>query len=724
MKKFLSIIVPIIFFLFIANIAFATNTSIEITNGTETTYKTQIKTNEGTWQDTDNTDPPKIDYNGNITIRGYAYYLNETGDRTTQVTEGNVTIGPTKSSEVYCGNLDGTGYNFECTVDTQDVIPDSCHIGENCTIYIWVNDTSGLEGNRSLKLWIRDLNITDEYDNEYLLTFSSDRLEVNTTVTISGYVYYKKELDEYNVSIPISRTSYIYIKDPCEQETYGSGNWSTSRTSTDTTGKFSFNYKPNCTGSNLKFWLKARDSYGIESYITIRKAVYPKNTTSTAVDRDIETIEIENIPKLIKDVPTAAVFSLTKIQEIKITTNKRVLLTEITIEELGNSTTTKPEGKLYQYINITKVNLTDSDISKVEIKFKVSKSWIEANNVDPNTIKLIKYSGSKWNDINTSLRFSDNNYYYYNSTSDSLSMYAITGQEKVVIPGIKESDYLNITTYPTTISIEQGKNKTESVTVKNINTTVNQSVKLTITDINSSWYTVTPDSAIISPNTNKIFNITFIIPSDAEMKDYNIKYNASSSYDYTTENFTLSIIPGDELKKTINETLANYSAIFNDIEIEYNETKNKGINSTTLDTLYNDLKTKLNSAVSFRDSGDYKSAYNLLDDINEDLTKTQQEIDKIIKQEQGLLGSLTRKIIIFTIIGVITAFIIYLFLPPSIQILPKLTKKGRKEIREEEGLVKDRFDEEFEDLEKSEKNIQGIQKDRFDEEFEELEKNQ
>ncbi len=205
------------------------------------------------------------------------------------------------------------------------------------------------------------------------------------------------------------------------------------------------------------------------------------------------------------------------------------------------------------------------------------------------------------------------------------------------------------------------------------------------------------------------------------MKDYTCQYNTSSSYDYTTKNFTLSILPGSELKNTINTTLANYSAKFNEIEIRYNETKNKGINTTSVDTLYNDLESKLNSAISFRDSNDYKSAYNLLDDIKDGLTKTEQELD-ILLGVSFWSGSWTKKILIFVAIGGVIGFAFYLFWPTSLKI-PKLRKTGKEVIEEQEkGMIKDTYDEEFEEIEK--KKTQDEIKDKYTEEYDSLEKNQ
>lgn len=703
MIKFLSIIVPIIVFSLILNTAYAVNTAIEIPGSTETTYKSQVKTNAGSWQDVDNDDPPNIDFDGNLTIHGYAFYLNETGGRTTsRATSGNITIGSTKATEQYCGNLDATGYNFECTVDVEDILPSGCNIGENCTIYIFANDTDGLEGNRSMILWMREINITDEYDNQFQVTLSDDII-VNKTITVSGYVYYKKELSADNVSIPVASAS-IYIKDPCEQKTYGGETWSSRRASTSSAGKFSFSYKPNCTGSNKLFELKVRSSEGIEEDITILVDI---NSPAPGVitNREVDLTEIEDIPKIIKDTPYSVKFERSKVKEIIITTDRRVLDIELILEELSNLTSvSEPSDVLYKYINITHTGLSNSYVTEVEIKFKIPHSWFSENNIDKDTIKLIKHSGS-WRDVDTTFSYSHGDYYHYNATTTGLSIFAIVGEEKTIEPGEKTSDYLNITTYPKTLTIEQEKSKTESVVVENLNSTINQTVKLELTNLDSSWYTVTPSSAVIEIGANQTFNVTFNIPKDASMKDYIIKHNASSQYDYTTRNFTLIVNPGAEMKKTINATLNEYIKEFNLLEQEYNKTES---GNTTFHTSFNSLKKNINSAISFRKSGDYKSVYDLFDDIKTGLTTTKAELDKL---ESGI-WEITKKIIIAVVIGCGIAFLVYLFWPIPLESEGGIGIGKQFSPEDEKGRIKDKFDEQY----------ASMSKDKFDNEYQDLKK--
>jgi PGF-pre-PGF domain-containing protein len=89
-----------------------------------------------------------------------------------------------------------------------------------------------------------------------------------------------------------------------------------------------------------------------------------------------------------------------------------------------------PSGTAYQYINISKEGITDSDISNIRIKFRVEKSWINSNNIDESSINLYTYT-DKWMDEETEfLTKEDNTYYYYESSVSKFGYFLISGKTK------------------------------------------------------------------------------------------------------------------------------------------------------------------------------------------------------------------------------------------------------------------------------------------------------
>ena len=99
------------------------------------------------------------------------------------------------------------------------------------------------------------------------------------------------------------------------------------------------------------------------------------------------------------------------VNEITVTSQDTVENVSITVEKLDeNPQIIVPPNEIYKYFEIQKTNITDENISAVEIKFQVEKSWI--NN---KIISLYKYKESNWQKLPTSEINSDDVYCYFNS---------------------------------------------------------------------------------------------------------------------------------------------------------------------------------------------------------------------------------------------------------------------------------------------------------------------
>lgn len=86
-------------------------------------------------------------------------------------------------------------------------------------------------------------------------------------------------------------------------------------------------------------------------------------------------------------------------------------------------------GVVCRYLEITKENITDNNISSARIKFKVEKSWIAANGINEATITLYRYdpAAGTWTGLPTTKIGEDTTYLYFQSTSPGLSELAIAG---------------------------------------------------------------------------------------------------------------------------------------------------------------------------------------------------------------------------------------------------------------------------------------------------------
>lgn len=85
-------------------------------------------------------------------------------------------------------------------------------------------------------------------------------------------------------------------------------------------------------------------------------------------------------------------------------------------------------GKVFKYIDINKPAIvSDIDIEEATISFKVEKKWIEENEVDRNSIALMRYVSNKWEALTTSISREDSDYVYFDSQSPGFSHFAIVG---------------------------------------------------------------------------------------------------------------------------------------------------------------------------------------------------------------------------------------------------------------------------------------------------------
>ncbi len=88
--------------------------------------------------------------------------------------------------------------------------------------------------------------------------------------------------------------------------------------------------------------------------------------------------------------------------------------------------------KVYKYITFT-TNVPEAVIKKATITFDVVQSWVIANNIDPNTVRLLRNEGGVWKVLKTTLVSFDEaaGLYSYSADSPGFSVFAITGQEKI-----------------------------------------------------------------------------------------------------------------------------------------------------------------------------------------------------------------------------------------------------------------------------------------------------
>jgi hypothetical protein len=167
--------------------------------------------------------------------------------------------------------------------------------------------------------------------------------------------------------------------------------------------------------------------------------------------------------------------------------------------------------------------------------------------------------------------------------------------------------------------------------VKNLYTT-RQTIKLSLSSINSSWFIISPAENAIAKGDYYIYRVIFTIPKDAPIGDYKGKIKIESSHHSEEVPITLTVLPGDELKNLINTTINAYDAKLNELLSKFNSTQNETIRSKL-----EEIKSKVNELKSYLAKNDYSAAYSKLYDVKklfdemQNFEETREEAKEIPK---------------------------------------------------------------------------------------------
>ena len=143
------------------------------------------------------------------------------------------------------------------------------------------------------------------------------------------------------------------------------------------------------------------------------------------------------------------------IEELEFVISKDCNNVKFTIEKLES----KPleiieeptvDGIVYEYLDIKLTSngtyLHEEEFESMKFEFKVEKTWILDNNIDKDTIILVRYH-NVWQNLITVKVNEDENYIYFEASSPGLSTYTVVGTKMVeASPSlIKEKAYIPLT---------------------------------------------------------------------------------------------------------------------------------------------------------------------------------------------------------------------------------------------------------------------------------------
>lgn len=94
-------------------------------------------------------------------------------------------------------------------------------------------------------------------------------------------------------------------------------------------------------------------------------------------------------------------------------------------------------GNVYKNINIwvgSSGFAVPRNIKEAIIDFRVENEWIKNKDLTSNDIKLVKWDGNNWIQLETEVRSEESEYTYFNGKTDSFSSFAITALNDEVVP--------------------------------------------------------------------------------------------------------------------------------------------------------------------------------------------------------------------------------------------------------------------------------------------------
>ncbi|MEM2873973.1 MAG: PGF-pre-PGF domain-containing protein [Candidatus Nanoarchaeia archaeon] len=188
-----------------------------------------------------------------------------------------------------------------------------------------------------------------------------------------------------------------------------------------------YNWSINCTDNSSNANVGSSDTWVFTVNITAAPPTPPtKGPRGGGV-----TPEPTAGPSFIFSLPiepgTTELYIPNKISIINITVTTKTVLPEnvkVRIYELTDGPSSAPplSNIVYKYWQIITENMPQNiSIDKIEIKFKVSKRWVEEKNIDINTLRLNRYTNI-WNELPTKLIAEDLNNYYFIGESHMLSL--------------------------------------------------------------------------------------------------------------------------------------------------------------------------------------------------------------------------------------------------------------------------------------------------------------
>lgn len=180
----------------------------------------------------------------------------------------------------------------------------------------------------------------------------------------------------------------------------------------------------NVVGENVSFgWGATFQKTGAFVALDVTEAPHLGETWVHIFYRLADTAEIENIPA---GGSSTVEFENQIVDNVEITAKATISSGMVRVETVAPYEVPAPLENALYYINLT----TDvaENIDKATIRFRVPKSWISENNIDPATVRLWRYTENQWVELPTQPIGEEENFYIHSAETTGFSIFTVTGR--------------------------------------------------------------------------------------------------------------------------------------------------------------------------------------------------------------------------------------------------------------------------------------------------------
>ncbi|MBI2545285.1 MAG: hypothetical protein HYW22_01640 [Candidatus Aenigmarchaeota archaeon] len=226
-------------------------------------------------------------------------------------------------------------------------------------------------------------------------------------------------------------------------------------------------------------------------------------------------------------------------------------------------------------------------------------------------------------DVNT---FNPGDIYVYICNNTINQNFTTVNLQNTVFIRPKPLSTLSFVQSPSLMQVTQGSSDSTQIKVKNTGT-ASQDTVMTISGIDSSWYSIKNDTITILPGLTGLSTISLTIPSNAEIKDYNVVIQSKSSAVTITQNFTLRVLPSNDTKTQISNSFESVKSDIRDLENKINGLNSTGANiSSSVGPVMNEIKGLVSQTQSYIAANDYFNAYQTIQKIKSDISNVQSQL--------------------------------------------------------------------------------------------------